>query len=357
MAQTKITSLDSQLSEIQKKNLILEARIKLFEDKENTTLFNNYFPSPSSQCSPPIPASSPQHSSPVLRETVSSSPSSGPAMAQASPPQPTNIPPATASSANHPTLNTSESSHENSTCTPPPSPPGTPAATPCTPDNSCPCIQNTNQILIKVSDLASRMELIQTVLHQWSTGTGLPSQHWPPPEQQPEPQPEPEHEPSREPPHEPPHVELPLPDPIPPTHGERSSSPPIGSSGHQEYNDEASNTPISGPTFGFDPFEPSEGPRENDTVQEIDEEVEVIDNPSEVPEPHQDQVAPPHRRFLLPTPPPHLKLSWIKECACQQFGIPHQRSQKKRKRKPRAKKSSQNAHPPTPSEELLIDLN
>ena len=61
MAQTKITSLDSQLSEIQNKNLILEARIKLFEDKENTTQFNNYFPSPSSQCSPPMPASSPQH--------------------------------------------------------------------------------------------------------------------------------------------------------------------------------------------------------------------------------------------------------------------------------------------------------
>ena len=43
MAQTKITSLDSQLSEMQKKNLILETRIKLFEDKENTGLYNNYF--------------------------------------------------------------------------------------------------------------------------------------------------------------------------------------------------------------------------------------------------------------------------------------------------------------------------
>ena len=106
-------------------------------------------------------------------------------------------------------------------------------------------------------------------------------------------------------------------------------------------------------------------PNANEVVEEIpnaDEEVEEIPrNASPPPDPtipsmsEQNQV-PKAGPFLLPTPPPHMRLNWRDDCACQQSGSfrnPKSRSRKRKKFDQR--KKSPNVSPS--SDELLIDLN
>ena len=354
VAQTKITSLDSQLSEMQKKNSILEARIRLFEDRENIAQFNTYFPQLSSQSGPQLPSpscnSTTVSSSPCMTTSSNLASSTTPLLAtsQALPYEP----PTASASAPVPTLLPQDTPAEPD--------PSHAEAIPCPPGPACSCILNTNLILTEVSDLKSQLELIQTSLLQYFTDT---AQHH---QSDPEPVPVPDVE-----------EDSTLPDPIPPTATHGPESPPKDMS--DDIQDGSSENHSSGPTYGFDPFDPTFVQPDPDpapapsNLQDDKQDssttpnpVPLPDNPlgddviEEIPNPpateeHQ-QFKP--RRFLLPTPPPHMRINWVEGCACQQVGPPPRNQRKRRKRKTtRKKNTARTPHDQQPCEDLLIDLN
>jgi hypothetical protein len=138
LAQTKITSLDSQLSEMKKKNSILETRVRLFEDRENASQFNNYFPnsfvSQSSASTPPrgSPANdvvqptaspfffaAPQTTASPSHSAASQPPVSAFGSTAAAQPTPSPSGPSAAQSAAQPTATPSCSAATHPTATPP----------------------------------------------------------------------------------------------------------------------------------------------------------------------------------------------------------------------------------------------
>ena len=147
----------------------------------------------------------------------------------------------------------------------------------------------------------------------------------------------------------------PLPAPIYPTHGEGAGLPSNDPPSDHEHSDETSS---AGPTYGFDPFEPAGGQAEDDSSQVDGETHDQPGLDAHGPDLANLPTEHPSRPFLLPTPPPHQRIKWVDGCACQQYSIPHQRSNRRkgRKRKQRSTRTPQSSPPPS-SEELLIDLN
>ena len=131
-------------------------------------------------------------------------------------------------------------------------------------------------------------------------------------------------------------------------------------------------SPPTEPTHSFDPFDPF-GPQashtnnsEHDTATNHADDVEVEEFSRE-DSTSSDTIPPASgtamqfkpRPFLLPTPPPHLKINWLDGCACQQHGPPFQKPRPRSRKRKRAARSQKKTSDPSPSsnDELLIDLN
>ena len=117
-----------------------------------------------------------------------------------------------------------------------------------------------------------------------------------------------------------------LPNPISPSREEARPETPTAES------------PPTEPTHSFDPFDlfgpqASHTPNsEHDTATNHADDVEVEEIPRDdstlsdtIPPALRNTKQYKPRPFLLPTPPPHLKINWLDGCVCQQHGPPLQK--------------------------------